>query len=233
MMMLRRPAFLLIAFSVGIAGADYEKGEEAVRAKRYDDALREFQADAERGDPRALESLAFMHSMGLGVDKDAKRAALYWRLAAMQGLANAQYMLGLAYGSGTGVERDDNLAKEWLRKAARRGHERAKKSLAENYPEVSLEPATGPWLFEQKYQREKFPDASFGTHGMCKAATMGYREWMTTYAENTKWKHHVYLDFEVGPTAIMLVNSAYGSDEEKQKVASLIGYLCGTFKTDW
>jgi hypothetical protein len=300
-MTLRLLVATLAASIVGDALADYDKGMAAIREKRYDAALAEFQVDAERGDSRALESLGFIHRMGLGVEKDDKRAAVYFRLAAMQGLASAQHMLGLAYGSGTGVTKDDTLAREWLRKSARRGYEPAKKALANYYPDVSLEPATGPWLevrkggggflfqgqfegtrwsfvvfgsdlkqtteqtiliidgmslqlrpvprtvfaseegpmldahrnYEQKYQRESFPDASFSSHGMCKGGTTGYREWMTTFAQNKSWKYHTYVTFEVGPSSVMMVSSAYGTDEEKEKVARLIEALCRSFKTDW
>ena len=293
--------FILAMSIVPGAHADYDKGMAAMRANRFDESLKEFQADAERGDPRALESLGFIYSMGLGVDKDAKRAALYWRLAALGGLASAQHMLGLAYGSGTGVARDDEAAKEWLRKSARRGYEPAKKALTENYPEVSLEPATGPWLevrkgqggflfsgqvegtrwsfvlpgsdikqaagqpimmvdglllqvrqvprkafesepgpmldaqraYEQKYQRENFPDATVKGIAMCKGAKTGYREWMTTYGRNNTYKEHVYVTFEVGPTAVMMVNSAFDTDEQKKKVEQLVAAICGTWKTDW
>lgn len=299
----RRLCLLVAALSIAAsASADFDKGMEAARAKRYDEALKEFQADAERGDPRALEALGFMHSNGQGVEKDMQRAVLYWRLAAMQGVARAQYMLGLAYGSGNGIAKDEGLAKEWLRKSARRDYAPAKKALAEYYPDVSLEPATGPWLevrkakdtlvfsgqvegtryvfavpgsevkqaeggqplmmvdglllqlrpvsrkafesepgpmldahraWEQKYQRENFADATFGTTGMCRGGMTGYREWKTTFAGNTSYKEQVYLTFEVGPTSVMLVNSAYESDEQKKKVAEMIASICRTWKTDW
>jgi hypothetical protein len=300
--MICRLCLLIAALCVGVAAhADYDKGMAAMRANNYDEALKEFQAAAERGDPRAMEALGFMHSNGRGVEKDMHMAVLYWKLAAMQGVARAQYMVGLAYGSGNGIAKDEGLAKEWLRKSARRDYEPAKKALAEYYPDVSLEPATGPWLevrkrdgllvfsgqvegtrwafvipgsdikqaegqpvmmvdglllqirpvsrkafesepgpmldahrgWEQKYQRESFPDASIAPNAMCKGAITGYREWKATFAGNKNYKEQVYMTFEVGPTSVMMMNSAYTNDEEKKKVEDLVANICRTWKTDW
>jgi hypothetical protein len=87
--------------------------------------------------------------------------------------------------------------------------------------------------FEQKYQRENFADTTFTSHGMCKGSVQGYREWMTTFADNKGWKHQVYVTFEVGPTTVMMANAPYGTDAEKAKVATLVAALCRSFKTDW
>lgn len=302
-MNLRHLSMLLACFAASHAIADYEKGLAAARENRYEEAFKEFQADAERGHPLALEALGFMYSNGQGVEKSDKMAVLYWRLAAMNGVPRAQYMLGLGYGSGsTGFPKNDSIAKDWLAKAARRGFAPARKSLAENYPDVSLEPATGPFLevrkveggrlafigqveglrwafivqgsevigspdhpvmtvdktllqirsqsrktfaddpgplldayrrWEQKYQRDHFADASFGANSMCKGGLVGYREWMTTFADNPKKKYQVFVAFEVGPTSVLSINSAYSNDEEKEKVARLIGEVCRTFTSDW
>jgi hypothetical protein len=302
-MSLRRLSLLLACFATSHALADYEKGLAAAREKRYEEAFKEFQADAERGHPLALEALGFMYSNGQGVEKSDKMAVLYWRLAAMGGVPRAQYMLGLGYGSGSkGLPKNESIAKDWLAKSARRGYAPAKKALAEYYPEVSLEPATGPFLevrkveggrlafigqveglrwafivpgldvvgaagqplmtvdgmllqvraastkdfgddpgplldayrrWEQKHQRENFADASFGPNSMCRGGLVGYREWTTTFADNAKWKYQVYVGFEVGPTSVLSINSAYGTEEEKAKVARLIGEVCKTFTSDW
>ena len=56
-------------------------------------------------------------------------AVNWYRKAAEQGNADAQYMLGVAYMSGDGVVQDEAEAMKWYRKAAEQGHVGAKSSL--------------------------------------------------------------------------------------------------------
>jgi TPR repeat protein len=52
------------------------------------------------------------------VAREVAEAVKWWRKAAEQGHANAQYGLGAMYTSGRGVARDDAEAAKWFRKAA-------------------------------------------------------------------------------------------------------------------
>ena len=54
----------------------------------------------------------------------------WYRKAAEQGLAEAQYNLGQVYTKGDGVAKDMIEAVKWYRKAAEQGHEGAKKALS-------------------------------------------------------------------------------------------------------
>ena len=49
-------------------------------------------------------------------------AVKWWRLAAEQGDASAQYSLGLAHAKGQGVPQDYANAVKWFRKAGEQGH---------------------------------------------------------------------------------------------------------------
>ena len=53
----------------------------------------------------------------------------WYRKAAEQGYAAAQYNLGINYYNGTGVSQNKEEAKKWLRKAANQGYENAKQYL--------------------------------------------------------------------------------------------------------
>ncbi len=53
-------------------------------------------------------------------------------MAAEQGLARAQFNLGVMYANGQGVAQNDDEAGKWLRKAAEQGHEGAREIIAEN-----------------------------------------------------------------------------------------------------
>lgn len=64
-----------------------------------------------------------------GVEKDMEKAALYFRVAADQGLAEAQNFLGTMREMGMGLPMDEAIAKEWFRKAADQGNAKAQASL--------------------------------------------------------------------------------------------------------
>jgi TPR repeat protein len=55
------------------------------------------------------------------VPRDLERAATWHEKAASQGLANAQYQLGLLYERGEGVARDQSEAARWYLQAAEQG----------------------------------------------------------------------------------------------------------------
>jgi TPR repeat protein len=62
-----------------------------------------------------------LHRAGRGVPRDLELAASWHEKAARQGLANAQYQLGLLYERGEGVAPDDAQAARWYRDAAAQG----------------------------------------------------------------------------------------------------------------
>ena len=64
---------------------------------------------------------------------DDAEAVIWYRLAAAQGHATAQYNLGVRYGSGEGVPQDDIEAVIWYRLAAAQGHATAQYNLGVRY----------------------------------------------------------------------------------------------------
>ena len=71
------------------------------------------------------------YAEGRGVAKDDAEAVRWYRKAAAQADANAQYNLGVMYSEGIGVAKDKAIAVSWYRKAAAQGFADAKKRLAE------------------------------------------------------------------------------------------------------
>ncbi|MFQ5672316.1 MAG: tetratricopeptide repeat protein, partial [Nitrospinales bacterium] len=69
--------------------------------EKYKQAVRENPNDAE-----AQNALGLMYELGLGVQKDYQQAVKWYRLAAEQGVAWAQFNLGLMYHEGQGVQQD-------------------------------------------------------------------------------------------------------------------------------
>ena len=68
----------------------------------------------------ALNNLGVKYDTGEGVPQDDAEAVRWFRLAAEQGYAKAQYNLGVKYGDGKGVPRDYVEAHIWLNLAASR-----------------------------------------------------------------------------------------------------------------
>ena len=69
-----------------------------------------------------------------------KEAVKWFRKAAEQGEAHAQFMLGMCYFNGVGITQDKTEAVKWLQKAAKQGHEEAKKALTEVSKQKGAEP---------------------------------------------------------------------------------------------
>ena len=67
------------------------------------------------------------------VPQDDVKAAKWYRKAAEQGGAAAQYSLGVMYATGRGVSQDDAEAVKWLRKVADQGYARAQYGLGFMY----------------------------------------------------------------------------------------------------
>ncbi|NOU35444.1 MAG: hypothetical protein HOO88_01515 [Kiritimatiellaceae bacterium] len=89
---------------------------------------------ANRGDVDAQRSLGYIYSTSFGVPYDAKESAKWYRLAAEQGDAEAQYRLGRGYDTGTdGFPLDEKEANKWYRQAAEQGHADAQCFLGLNY----------------------------------------------------------------------------------------------------
>ena len=79
--------------------------------------IAEWKERAENGDPEAQYYLGRVYH-GNGVPEDDKEAVKWYRKAAEQGNAAAQWLLGYAYDYGKGVPEDSKEAAKWYLKAA-------------------------------------------------------------------------------------------------------------------
>ena len=70
--------------------------------------------------------------LSFGSEED-KRLFEEQQVLAEQGVANAQYSLGLMYDNGRGVPEDDKEAVKWYRKAAEQGYAKAQYNLGAMY----------------------------------------------------------------------------------------------------
>jgi len=84
--------------------------------------------------------LGMMCYKGGLVARDTKKAVEFFRLAASQGLADAQTSLGFYYASGEKGEKDFKEAMGWFQKAANQGDAVAQESLSRllvEHPELA------------------------------------------------------------------------------------------------
>src|SRR5438132_13344797 len=96
--------------------------------------LAEIRAGADKGDAKAQYELGRAFFSGtLGVAKDEAEAVKWFRKAAEQNVADAQFSLGVCYANGRGVTKDDAEAVKWFRKAAEQNFAGAQYNLGVRY----------------------------------------------------------------------------------------------------
>jgi len=99
--------------------------------------LEDLRSCAEQGDADLQLMLGDMYYTGTGgyylLPVDYAEAARWYRLAAEQGLAEAQSGLGHIYSDGEGVPEDDAEAARWYRLAAEQGFAEAQNNLGRMY----------------------------------------------------------------------------------------------------
>ncbi|MCX6928247.1 MAG: tetratricopeptide repeat-containing serine protease family protein, partial [Verrucomicrobia bacterium] len=91
-------------------------------------------AEADRGNAQAQNALGGAFEFGMiGLAEDNAEAAKWYRKAAEQNCAEAQYNLGRCYYFGQGLTKDVVEAVEWFRKAAQQNHAEAQYNLGVCY----------------------------------------------------------------------------------------------------
>lgn len=98
-----------------------------VEAAVYGDAEAQFRLAERYADPYGFSS-------DYTLEQDNQEAVKWYRKAAWQGHAEAQYKLGQMYSTGEeGVEQNDDESEKWYLKAAEQGHADAQKTLGMHY----------------------------------------------------------------------------------------------------
>lgn len=127
---------------------------ERIKADRgLPKAVAGIQDKAFAGDAEAQHDLAALYVAGQnGVKTNYTRASRWFEESAHNGIANAQYNLGVLYHQGYGVNKDVNKAIQLYRIAAANGHPEAQYNLAIAYVEgvgVDYNPQIASVYFEQ------------------------------------------------------------------------------------
>jgi len=102
--------------------------------KKPEEIFIEWSNRAKSGDLDAQYYTGYMLFWGIGVKKNRRRAAKFWREAAEHGHTEAQYWLGTCYDCGLGGFKENRaLAIEWWRKSAASGHRGAMMAMVSIY----------------------------------------------------------------------------------------------------
>jgi TPR repeat protein len=114
---------IVAALAVGPAWAGFDEGLAAYQKGALVTAVKELRPLAQAGHAEAQYYLGRVYYYGgRGIRHDYARAAQWFRKAADQGHAAAEYKIGGMYFSGRGVSQDYPEAARWWRKAADQGH---------------------------------------------------------------------------------------------------------------
>jgi TPR repeat protein len=103
-------------------GDAFARALAAYDAGRHGDAAGTWARLAANGDRDATAALAGLYRQGLGVPRDAARAAALYRRAGLSGHVIAQTNLGEMLAQGEGIKRDGAGAWAWFRLAADGGN---------------------------------------------------------------------------------------------------------------
>lgn len=137
-------ALLIGTATPSLAQNTNEKFEEGVAA--YEDGKFERAAEiweplAKEGDPEALRNLAQLYRLGLGVEKDDRRAYRLYREAAEKNSVEAQVNTAFLLLIGEGVKKSPEDAAIWFAKAADQGDAMAQFNLGLMYEKgVGVQP---------------------------------------------------------------------------------------------
>ncbi|MHC2519034.1 peptidoglycan-binding protein [Bradyrhizobium diazoefficiens] len=122
---------------------------------RYDEAFAQSNRGAALDYVPSQATLGFLYLNGKGVLADDQMALKWYRKAADQGNANAQFGLGFMYAAGRGVARDLSESRKWYQRAADQGNAAGQTGLGISLLNANPDDQTGmAWLrkaSEQNY----------------------------------------------------------------------------------
>lgn len=127
--------------------------DRLARDKALPESIRAIEVKALRGDANAQHDLAAIYTAGqAGTKVNYGLAAKWFEEAAHNGVANAQYNLGVLYHQGLGVKKETAKAMQMYRVAANSGHPEAQYNLGIAYVEgvgVEYNPQIAAIYFEE------------------------------------------------------------------------------------
>jgi len=175
--------------------------------------LQWFIDEANNGNVKAMESLAFFYSDGYKVEKDDAKAYKYFKMAAEKGNIRAKYMVGMLY------EKDTALATTYISEAADAGFAKAQYEMGLMYKDRKI-----GFFGNDKKAFKYFEKASKQGHGWAQIELVdayllgiGVRQ---NLQEGIFWLSCAYChglsgkssDIDVGNAAVERINSLIHSE---------------------
>ena len=154
--------FVLVISSPALHGADLKAGRNAYERKDYANAIKELVPLAQAGTVEAEVLLGKMYMLGQGVPKDADLALKWFRAAADQENAEAEFFLGAMY---LLPRKDIPQGLKWLRLSAEQGTAEAQLLVGMAYSKGSDVPhdlvQADMWLRLAAAQGDKFAASQY------------------------------------------------------------------------
>lgn len=126
--------------------------------------VQKIEEKAFQGIPEAQHDLAAIYTAGhAGTDQNFERAAFWFREAAVDGISNARYNLGVLHHQGLGVKADLKEAIRWYRAASMLGHPEAQYNLGIAHIEgigTNYRPKLATYYF-MKAAMQDVPEAAY------------------------------------------------------------------------
>lgn len=212
-------------------------GIQNLNEDEYDEAIKWYMEEAEKGNPIAQNNLGYCYGTGYGVSQDYNEAVKWYRKAAEQGNAYAQYNLGILYEQGNGVSQDYNEAAKLFRKAAEQGEADAQSKLGacyangtgvpQNYDEamkwfkVAAEQGDAQALYNMGYcYFFVYGNQEEGTKCLGKAAEKGFYNAQCVYGA-------LLYELKDYDEAVKWLLKAAENDDEEKKEIDKIQFLLG------
>ncbi|WP_410056053.1 tetratricopeptide repeat protein [Roseobacter sp. HKCCA0434] len=137
--------------------AEIEAGRIAMEEGRFEDAYAEFWPAARAGNADAEELIGVLYAMGLGVERDDRRAFEWYLRASMKGHPGAQSGIGWYYEVGRGVPVDLVRAYMWYTLSAIGGDPDAAISLEEVVKKMTREQIDEALVLVNDYRPWLYP----------------------------------------------------------------------------
>lgn len=145
------------SFMVQGVFADVEKGRQLMEQSRFQEAMAEFLPLAQAGNADAEELIGVMYAMGLGVERDDRRAFEWYLRASMKAHPGAQSGIAWYYEVGRGVEVDLVRAYMWYVLSAIGGDPDAAISQEEVIKKMTKEQVREAQILIEDYKTHLYP----------------------------------------------------------------------------
>ncbi|MGB1311967.1 MAG: tetratricopeptide repeat protein [Leucothrix sp.] len=137
--------------------ADVEKGRQLMEQSRFTEAMQAFLPAAQAGNADAEELIGVMYAMGLGVERDDRRAFEWYLRASMKAHPGAQSGIGWYYEVGRGVAKDLVRAYMWYVLSAIGGDPDAAISQEEVIKKMTKEQVKAAQILIADYKMHLYP----------------------------------------------------------------------------